>query len=162
MLFQMKQRLSTNVKEWRCKIFEESTQPGHWNSTRTLEHSWKGWKSETNTIMASLTKKELENAITLLKSNKTIQKLYLKFLDELMKPNEEKSLTSSPATTAAAVVNSDFPVEDNIRFLMPLKDFNTERTTDEIIGKCDIWGPTHSISFSVDARVNAPKRYNDL
>ena len=88
--------------------------------------------------MASLTKKELENAISLLKSNKTIQKLYLKFLDEIMKPNEDKSLTSSPATTAEVIVNSESPVEDNIRFLMPLKDFNTERTTDEIIGKCEI------------------------
>ena len=88
--------------------------------------------------MASLTKKELENAISLLKLNKTIEKLYLKFLDEFMKPNEEKSLTSSPATTAEVIVNNEFQVEDNIRFLMPLKDFNTERTTDEIIGKCDI------------------------
>ena len=109
--------------------------------------------------------KELENAISVLKSNKTIQKLYLKFLDEFMKPNEDKSLTSSPATTAAVIVDGESPGEDNIRFLMPLKDFNTEKKTDEIIGKCEIRGPIHAYNTAsasaLTLGVNAPKEFID-
>ena len=55
--------------------------------------------------------------------------------DTMGMPNDTREMKTFPATTASVIATSLFPVTSVPMLGMPLKDFNTERSTDEIIGK---------------------------